>query len=451
MTKKSASRFWQRRWFKIALVGFALLVVVLLTAVALLNPALTRYVESEAFRAEMEKETAKGLHFPNAHFAAIRRRSFLSATSDRFEAKEGRKAITKLNAHDLRATFNPLGVFLRRWQIDDLEIGGGEVGIQTYEPKPEPSPAKPWFHIFLPDRVYLKRISSEPADVTWRLRDKRAGFFGTRLLITPHGRDFEYRASGGTMRMALIPDLQLRQTHMLITKKELSLYTLDLGSEDGSIHGQGRAGTGEDKSVDFTLAFEKLPIPKWTPESWRSYVAGAASGQVHWRGSSLKLEDASVQGSLRVHGGRLHDLKFLEEFASVAKRKSLTELELNECSADLSWEKGTAALKKIAIEDNGKLRIEGEVSLRKKSLGGALQLGISPEYLEWLPKAETVFTREQGGYLWTTVHLSGTLDAPQQDLSPRVLAALKETPGAFFGALFRALGEWLDGDSRGAK
>lgn len=406
MTRKSSRRFWQRRWWKIALVSLAVFALCLVATISLLNPALTRYVESDAFRAEMEKETAKGLHFPRAHFSAIKRRSFFAATSQGFEAREGRKAMTKLRARDLSATFNPLGVFLRRWQIDDLHIGGGEVGIQTYEPKPEPSPAKPWFHIFLPDRVYLKRIWSEPADVTWRLRDQPAGFFGTRLLITPHGRDFEYRASGGTMKMALIPELQLRQTHMLITKKKLSLYTLDLGSDEGSIHGEGTAGTGEDKSVDFNLAFEKLSIPQWLPESWRSYVAGAASGEVHWRGSSPKLEGASVQGLLRVQGGRLRNLKFLEEFASVAKRKSLTELELNKCSADLSWDKGTAALKKIAIEDDGKLRIEGEVSLRKKSLGGVLQLGVAPDYLEWLPKAETVFTRAEGGYLWTTVHLS---------------------------------------------
>jgi len=43
------------------------------------------------------------------------------------------------------------------------------------------------------------------------------------------------------------------------------------------------------------------------------------------------------------------------------------------------------------------------------------------------------------------VHLSGTLDSPQQDLSPRLLEALKETPTSFLGAMFRALGEWLDG------
>src|SRR5205814_7831249 len=58
-----------------------------------------------------------------------------------------------LSLHDaLPILFNPWGVFLRRWQLDDVRIDSGEVEIQTYTPKPEPSPAKPWFHIFLPQR-----------------------------------------------------------------------------------------------------------------------------------------------------------------------------------------------------------------------------------------------------------------------------------------------------------
>ena len=43
-------------------------------------------------------------------------------------------------------------------------------------------------------------------------------------------------------------------------------------------------------------------------------------------------------------------------------------------------------IKNIAVEDKGKFRIEGLVSVREKSLGGAIQLGVAREYLEWLPQ-----------------------------------------------------------------
>src|SRR5207237_9784613 len=150
--------------------------------------------------------------------------------------------------------FNPWGGCLRRRQHDDVRIDSGEVEIQTYTPKPEPSPAKPWFHIFLPQRVYLKHVETNPADVTWRFRGEKGGFFGTDLLITPHGLDFNYQASGGTLKMALIPNLRLRETHLLITRKLHTLYNTDLQPRDdptGSINGGGTAGTGADRSAPF--------------------------------------------------------------------------------------------------------------------------------------------------------------------------------------------------------
>jgi hypothetical protein len=414
--------------------------------VAWLDPRLTRYVESDAFRAELEKQTAKGLHFPAGTYGPIRRTGFLTASSDGFRAQKGRKALTSMDAHGITATFNPLGVFLRRWQLDGVHVQSGEVGIQVYEPEPEPSPSKPWYHIFLPDRVYLRRVWSEPADVTWRFRNEKGGFFGTRLLITPHGRDFVYQANGGTLKSALIPDLPLRETRLLITKKLLTLYTLELaaGPEgDGTIHGEGTAGTGEDKSVDFKVRFEQLPIRAWLPASWKNHVAGAAAGDVHWKGKNPKLETASVQGSLRLRDGRVRGLPFLQKLASITGKKSIEELELNECSAEVNWENSTLEIRSLAIEDKGKFRIEGLVSVREKSLSGAVRLGLAREYLEWLPHAEEIFTKESGGYLWTTVHLSGSVEQPQQDLSPRIIEALKESPGEFLGLVFRVIGDWL--------
>lgn len=436
---------WRRHW-KGAVVIAGAIVVVAGVGVAILNPRLTRYVESDGFRAELEKQTAKSLHFPAGIFSPVRRTGFLSAGSDGFRAENGRKALTVLEAHGITARFNPLGVFLRRWQLDDVHIDGGEVGIQTYEPEPEPSPSKPWYHVFLPDRVYLRKVRSEPADVTWRFRNEKGGFFATRLLITPHGRDFEYQATGGMMKGALIPDLPLRHTHLLITRSLLTLYTLDLApapESGGFIHAEGRAGTREDKSVDFQVKFGKLPLREWLPASWQSHVSGLAAGDAYWSGRTPKLEVSQVQGGLRISDGRVRRLPFLEKLSAITGKKSIEALELNECSAELDWNSPKLEIKNIAIEDKGKFRIEGAFSIRGKSLGGAIQLGVARDYLEWLPNAGEVFPKERAGYLWTTVHLSGTIDNPGQDLSPRIVDALKESPGAFLGLVFRQFGEWL--------
>jgi len=207
-----------------------------------LSPLLTSYLEGDAFRVAMEKETAKGLHFPHASYAPIRRIGALTAQSDSFKADHGQKAMKALDAHGITAKFDPWGVFLRQWRFTDVRVQSGDVEIQIYEANPEAVPRKPWFAIFLPNRVYLEKIESEQANITWRFRHERAGFFGTQLLITPNGRDFEYVVTGGRLKMAVVPDLDLRRTHILITKTLLTVYDLDLASDsrsDESIRAQG--------------------------------------------------------------------------------------------------------------------------------------------------------------------------------------------------------------------
>jgi hypothetical protein len=128
-----------------------------------------------------------------------------------------------------------------------------------------------------------------------------------------------------------------------------------------------------------------------------------------------------------VDGGRIIELPFLENVAKITKEKALERLTLNDCSF-------------LGIEEKGKFRAEGRIQVEKKELSGAIELGVASYLPDWLPKLEEVFPRQHDGYLWTTVHLSGTIEAPQQDLSPRIMEVLKENPGAALGLQF---GEWL--------
>src|SRR3954447_26337527 len=88
-------------------------------------------------------------------------------------------------------------------------------------------------------------------------------------------------------------------------------------------------------------------------------------------------------------------------------------------------------IKDITIEEKRKFRIEGEISVKRRVLHGSIKLGLTREYLDWLPNAEEVFSQRSGDYLWTNVHLSGTVDEPRQDLSERIIELFKETPDTY--------------------
>src|SRR5256886_14731898 len=114
--------------------------------------------------------------------------------------------------------------------------------------------------------------------------------------------------------MALIPNLQLRDTHLLITRKLLTLYNLDLQPRDdptGSIHAEGKAGTGEDRSADFNFNFEHIPVEEWLPKGWREHVRGKPSGEISWGGENPKPENSTGEAPLRPHRGRSNELSFL--------------------------------------------------------------------------------------------------------------------------------------------
>jgi hypothetical protein len=410
------------------------------------SPLTTHYIEGDAFRVAMENETAKGLHFPRSHYSSIRRTSSLTAESESFEAINGEKALKSVEAHEITAKFDPWGVFLRQWRFNEVRVRSGETEIQIYEAKPEETARKPWFAIFLPNSVYLKRIEAEHANVTWRLRGERAGFFGTQLLITPHGSDFDYSATGGELKMAPLPQLYLRRANVLITKTRLTLYGIDLASDEkneGNIHGEGTSGIGKDKSIDFKANFERIGIRAWLPEKWKEHLSGSADGSVHWAGENPKLESSSGEGSLSVRDGRANNLPFLEKLAELTREKAFEHLELNDCSFNFIWRYPKIEIKDIALEEKGKFRIEGKISIDRRELRGAIQLGVTRLYLAWLPNAEEIFSRQRSGYLWTTVHLSGSIDQPGQDLSPRIIELFKQSPAAYLQLLFHQFEDWL--------
>jgi len=335
---------------------------------------------------------------------------------------------------------------VRQWRFSDGRVQSGDVEIQVYKANPDAVAPKPWFAIFLPKRVYLKKIESDHANVTWRFRGEQAGFFDTQLLITPHGPDFEYVATSGRLKMALFPDLDLRRAHLLITKTLITVYDIDLASNSSSeesIHAQANAGIGKDRSVNLKANFNAVPIRPWLPAEWKGRLKGSAFGDLHWTGTDPKLENSSGEGSLRIRKGRIDDVPLLEKLAELAQKKSFEHLDLNECSLSFGWKYPKIDIKNISIEERGKFRIEGELSINQRRLRGTIRLGLTREYLDWLPNPEEVFSRRENGYLWTNVRLFGTIDDPEQDLSPRIIELFKQSPGAYLGILFRQFEGWL--------
>ena len=64
------------------------------------------------------------------------------------------------------------------------------------------------------------------------------------------------------------------------------------------------------------------------------------------------------------------------------------------------------------------------LDIRDGNLDGRFLLGIAPGVLSSIPGAETdVFLPGERGLLWTPLHITGTLDNPEEDLTDRLIDA----------------------------
>ncbi len=198
-----------------------------------------------------------------------------------------------------------------------------------------------------------------------------------------------------------------------------------------------------DKSVSAEMNFSEVPVDPWIPKRWARLIKGMAFGNVVWKGGDMTMESSSGWGAFRLEEGRVAGARLLEDAASLIG-KPIEQVNLSRFSLGFEWKYPRVQIKQMDIEAQGVFRLQGTATLNNKRLSGELELGVAPEYLEWLPKAERVFTRQRDAYLWTTVRLAGTMDDPKEDLSPRVAELLKKSPAAALGLFIRSIGEWFE-------
>jgi hypothetical protein len=411
------------------------------------NEKASELIPSKNFRAMLDQETSKGLKV-DAHYAPLRREGILGLATDSFQGDKGQKTIVSMDAHDIHGWFNPLGIGLRQWQLDDLHIKSGTVWLQKTEANPNepkgPSPI-PWWGLFWPYRVEIEDVKVDDADVLFNLKKKESGIYHTFLEITPNGRDFEYDGKGGVFKTPLTPELNLQHVHLLIRKPRLYCPTFILGVDadhpEQQIQVTGDAGLQDDQSIHIAMQIDSVRVAPFLPEKLRDHVLGHMNGHLDYHSTGTGLETAEGKGSVDLAGLVIHELPLLKQYVKTTGSPDPGDLHLQVCRSDLRWEQGAIIAENLKVECPGVFKLSGTVTIAKdKTLSGELHLGLTDTYIKWLPRAKkTIFTEKDGAYFTTTIHVSGTTAKPHQDLSARVLKQISESPTTAVKLFFNSL------------
>lgn len=102
---------------------------------------------------------------------------------------------------------------------------------------------------------------------------------------------------------------------------------------------------------------------------------------------------------------------------------------LTTAQAKWSTEPGLYDVSEIEVEAPGLLRAQGQVRVFGDRLSGQIQLGLERNLgsrVNLLTGGEC-FRREEGGFFYETINLSGSLENPQNDLKAKLTAAMART------------------------
>lgn len=203
----------------------------------------------------------------------------------------------------------------------------------------------------------------------------------------------------------------------------------------------------------FTHA-KNVPLDEFLDAFWKQRLTGRIEGDLEISGS--RNAPPSWKAAISLKDGSLTGLPVLDKLVTYTNTHRFKHIVLDTCSATLRPQGDSLRIENIIVQSNGLLRIEGTLNIRGRTLDGDLLLGVTPETLSSIPGAGSrVFVETNPaappGLLWTRVHIVGTLDAPQEDLSTRLVGAagmslLLDTPGAVVGQGAEALLKPVLGD-----
>jgi hypothetical protein len=236
----------------------------------------------------------------------------------------------------------------------------------------------------------------------------------------------------------------------LIRKPRLYCSEFVLGDDDAHPEQQlrvsGDAGLQEDRSIKLKIDLASLNISPWLPETWQTHVEGLVCGHFDYSSPRMGLETSRGEGSVTVAQGLLRDLAPVHQFIALTGSPDPGDLALKICRVGVRWDESVVTLENIEVECEGVVRITGTIKITHgQELDGEFELGLTDSYLRWLPTArEDIFVRHEGAYYFTTVHLSGTVRKPEQDLSERLVKEVDKSPLLALKLFFGQLANWLN-------
>jgi hypothetical protein len=243
--------------------------------------------------------------------------------------------------------------------------------------------------------------------VSFQSSDNGAGIWTTQLQATS-------LEAGSFAATAIAVDIRGEQD-------KIAFSNLHLQCDPGGVTGDGEVATGGNHDAKISLKAVDLPVTMLVSIEWQMKLAGLASGDLVYEGSD---QGGSAKGQLSVSHGKFNVLPWLGKVTSLVGLADISDVELDKATTDFEWKDRTMRLSNLDVRKNDVTRIAGEVDIdANNQVDGKIKLGLpSSVTSKWPQLQDKVFSVPYEDYNWADVHLTGTPDHLQEDLTSRMLA-----------------------------
>jgi hypothetical protein len=327
------------------------------------------------------------------------------------------QATVKFYLSDLLAPTLPLTVDVSSWNVTlhsplrTAEAPPSETSTSTSEPAPAHS------------RVQVTQIAADGGSVEVDFSDDR------KVLV--HGISFQAGNNGAGVWTTQLHATSISagslttgasSVQILGEEDKVTFSDLKMQVDPGIVTGEGEVALGNDHEAKVSLKAVDVPVSMLVAVEWQMKLSGLATGTLTYNGSD---KSGSAQGQVSINHGKFNVLPWLAKVTTLVGLQNISDMEVDKATTNFEWKDRMVHLTDIDVRKNDVTRIAGQVDIDDKNqVDGRIKLGLpSSVTAKWPQLQDKVFPVQLEDYNWTEVHLTGTPDNLQEDLTPRLLTA----------------------------
>ena len=272
-----------------------------------------------------------------------------------------------------------------------------------------------------PSWIQVNGVDASEGEVTIHLGgDQNVAIHGVKFHAdTPTGATWTTQLSVASIADGtFVTDAGSRQSHS--DNEQATFSDLAIRCGDGEITGSGSYDLAAPHALLGNFTATNVPLTLLLAARWQVKVSGNVSGNLNYKGDD---GSATASGKISVSGGKFNLFPWLGKATMLVGLPDVGDTEVDQATSDYSWTNHILSLQNIDVRKQGVFRIGGKADIAADStIDGHLKLGLPTTAISKWPKLQTdVFNTPQDDFSFTDVHVTGTPEAPQEDLSPRLL------------------------------